>query len=103
MQALWIWLKGKNWSTHAIGATLGSFAVFVTSDPQAQRFLISLLKAHPAIAAQVIALAGIITAYKRSSTPASTVAQASVIMDKPNAPTIAQVVAVTPPPAPPAA
>jgi hypothetical protein len=101
MNAFWIWLKGKNWSTHTIAVSLGSFAAFVTADPQAQQFLISLLKTHPAIAAQVIALAGIITAYKRSSTPASTVVQADQIMESATPPTHTEIAAVTPP-APPA-
>jgi hypothetical protein len=97
MNAIWTWLKGKNWSTHAIAVSLGSLAVFITTDSQAQQFLISLFKTHPAIAAQIIALAGIITAYKRSSSKASTVAQANMIAASDNPPTQTEVLAVTPP------
>jgi hypothetical protein len=95
MNALVAWLRSKNWSTHAIVVSLGSFAVFITSDPQAQQFLVSMLKAHPAIATQIIVLAGIITTYKRSSSPAGTVAQGIIVAAGTNPPTAAQVNATT--------
>jgi len=91
MNTLTAWLKSKNWSTHAIGGTLLSIAVFITSDVQAQQFLVTLLKAHPAIASQILVLAGIVVAYKRSSSAAGTVAQSNAIMEGVNPPTTSQV------------
>jgi hypothetical protein len=96
MTALLAWLKSKNWSTHAIGISLASIATVIVSDQQAQQFLINLFNTHPAIATQIIALAGIIAAYKRSSSKAGTVAQANTIMASPNPPTASQVQAATP-------
>lgn len=97
MNALWTWLKGKNWSTHAIAVTLGSVATFIVSDQQAQDFLVNIFKTHPAIATELITLAGIIVTYKRSSTAASTVAQSNAIQASDNPPTATQVKAAPPP------
>lgn len=95
MNALVAWLKSKNWSTHSIAIVLGSIATFISADPQAQQFLVSLLKAHPAIATEIIAFAGIVVAYKKSSSAAGTVAQAKVIEASANPPTPEQVAAAT--------
>ena len=97
MGGFWIWLKGKSWSTHAIGGGLLTVATIIFTSQQAQQFLQTMFVAHPVIASQIILLAGIIVAYKRSSTPASTVAQATEIMASDNPPTQTQVLAVTSP------
>ena len=90
------WLKSKNWTAHTVAAFCISAAIFISSDSQAQQFLLDLLKAHPALAADVILLAGLIAKYSHSSSPAGTLAGARAVMDEPNTPTPAQVNAADP-------
>ena len=100
MNTILAWLKSKSWSTHSIAIVLASVATFITTDQQAQHFIVQMLKTHPAIATQIIAFAGIIVAYKHSQSPAGTVANAEQIMTSPNAPTSSQIEAATIPAAP---
>jgi len=91
MAAFIAWLKSKNITTHTIAALGISAAGLITFDPQVQQFVLTLLKAHPALAGDIIILAGIVAKYSHSSSPAGTVANAKAIMALPNAPTAAQV------------
>ena len=74
MNWLIAWFKSKNITTHAIAAFCISAAVFITSDPQAQQYLLELLKAHPALATDIVLMAGLIAKYSHSSSSAGTVA-----------------------------
>ena len=70
------WLKSKNWTTHAVLALALPAAGIITFDPQAQQLLVDLLKSHPALAADIILLAGVIAKYSHSSSQAGTLANA---------------------------
>ena len=85
------WLRSKNWTAHTIFALAATAAGIIASDQQVQQFLGDLLKAHPAAAAQIVALAVIIAKYSRSSSDAGTLAKARAVNDAPNAPTTAEV------------
>ena len=91
MNWLIAWFKSKNITTHAIAAFCISAAVFITSDPQAQQYLLELLKAHPALATDIVLMAGLIAKYSHSSSSAGTVANARAILANGSAPTTAQV------------
>lgn len=85
------WLRSKNITTHAVAGFLVVIATIITTDPQVQQLLIALLKAHPAIVADVVLVAGIIAKYSLSSSPAGTLATARDIKASPDTPTRAQV------------
>lgn|SRR5208283_1745283 len=91
MNVIIAWLKSKNITAHAIAAALITAATIIATDSQVQDFLANLLKAHPAIAAQIVALAVIIAKYNHSSSAAGTLARARAITANGDAPTAAQV------------
>jgi hypothetical protein len=74
----WIvaWLKSKNWTAHTVFALALPAAGIITFNPQAQQLLVDLLKTHPAFAADIILLAGVIAKYSHSSSLAGTLATA---------------------------
>ena len=90
------WLKSKNITTHTTGALLIAVAVLVSTDTQAQQFLTDLLKDHPAIATQIIALAVIVAKYSVSRSNAGVVSAALTIAAGQNPPSRADVNAATP-------
>jgi hypothetical protein len=85
------WLKSKNWTTHTVGAACISAAIYISASQQAQQFLLDLLKAHPALAADAILLATLIAKASRSSSPAGTMAAARAIRADGDQPTTKQV------------
>ena len=93
----WIaaWFRSKNITAHTVALLAASAAGLITFDPQVQQFLVTLLKAHPAAATDIILLAGIVAKYSRSSSPAGAVANAKAIMANGNAPTAAEISAAT--------
>ena len=91
MQVIVAWLKSKNITAHTVCAVLIAAAGIIASDSQVQDFLGNLLKAHPAAAAQIVALAVIVAKYSHSSSPAGRMATARAIAANGNTPTAAQV------------
>jgi hypothetical protein len=91
MIILLAWLKSKNWSTHAIGAGLVTIFTIISTSQQAQQFLVTMFQAHPVIASQIVLLATIVVTYKRSSSPAGTVAQSKAIMASDDPPTATEI------------
>ena len=91
MNAIKAWFLSKNITAHTVAAVLVSAAILISSDQQVQQFLVDLLKAHPALAADVLLLAGIIAKYSRSSSAAGAMATARNIAAQPDAPTSSQV------------
>jgi len=73
MNAIVAWFKSKNISSHTIAAALVSVATLIVTDEQVRSFLVQALISHPKIAAEVIAVAGIIFKYSRGSSPAGAV------------------------------
>lgn len=97
MNAIIAWFKSKNITAHTVAAAAVAFATLYSTDEQVRDFILTLVKGHPKIIADLGLAVGIILKYTRSSTPAGTVAQAKVIEASPNPPTPAQVAAVLPP------
>lgn len=96
MSNLLAWIKSKSITSHSIAVVLIAIATLITTDDQVQQFLVSMLQAHPAIAANIILFAGIILKYSRSTSDAGAVAVSHAVMAQPDAPTAAQVIAATP-------
>ena len=67
MNALLSWFKSKNISAHTIVAFIVLVAGAIVSNQQVRDLLIENLKAHPKLLSEIIAIAGIITTYKQSS------------------------------------
>jgi hypothetical protein len=86
------WLKSKNISSHTVAALLISAAGLIVGDQQIRDFLVGALASHPKAASTIIALAGIILKYTRSSS--STGAAQNVLADAATPPVA---VVVTPP------
>ena len=95
MTNLIAWFKSKGWTAHAVFAACIAAAGIIGADTQVQQFLAGLFANHPAIAAQIIALAVIIAKYTHSSSAAGTLANARNIQASPDAPTASQVDAAT--------
>jgi hypothetical protein len=71
--AIVAWFKAKSITSHTVAAAVISAATLISTDQQVRDFLISSCQAHPKIAAEIIALSGIILKYTRSSSPAGEV------------------------------
>jgi hypothetical protein len=95
MNEIIAWFKSKNITAHVLAGLAITAATVITSDQQVQQFLVAVLKAHPAAAADIVLAAGIIAKYTHSSSPAGTLATANEIKSQPDAPTAAQVDAAT--------
>ncbi len=91
MQTLLAWLRSKNWTAHTVFVLAVTAAGIITGDPDVQQLLVTLLKAHPVAASNIILLACVIAKYTHSSSPAGTMATARTIQAAPNTPTTAQV------------
>ena len=85
------WFRSKNITAHAVAVVAVTAASLITGDQQVRDFLIELFKAHPAIGADIIAVAAIVLKYSHSSSAAGTLATARVINDSPDAPTATQI------------
>ena len=88
MDTLIAWLKSKNSFTHSIGVLGGVVAVVLTDNAYGSRdALLQLFRNHPTLGSDLVILAGVIAAYKRSSSKAGTVAAAINIQAGPDAQT----------------
>ena len=85
------WFKSKNITAHTIAAILVVVAGAITGDQQVRDFLITLFQKHPAVFADLSAIAGIYLKYSHSSSAAGTIATAQTIEASPNPPTAAAV------------
>ena len=94
--SLLAWFKSKNITTHSIAAAAIFFATLYTSDQQFRDFVLSLVKTHPKIAADIGIAVGIILKYSRSTSAAGTVAAAEKVLSSNNPPSAAAVAAVLP-------
>lgn len=92
------WFKGKNITAHSVAALAIAFATIYTSDQQFRDFILTLVKGHPKIAADLAMAVGIILKYSHSSSAAGTVATAEKVMAAPNPPTPAAIAAASPTP-----
>jgi hypothetical protein len=70
MNSILAWFKSKNFSSHAVTVVLVSLAGLITYNQQVQTFIVSTLQAHPALASDIILLAGVIAKYSHSTTQA---------------------------------
>lgn len=89
------WIKSKNITAHSVAVAAIAFATLYSSDQQFRDFVLTLVKGHPKIIADIGVAVGIILKYSHSSSDAGTVAQAKVIESSPNPPTPAEVTAAT--------
>ena len=99
------WLKSKNWTAHSVLAAAIVIAGVIKTDPQVQQILIALFAHHPAVVAQIMALAAVVLKYSHSSSAAGTIANARRIATSSNPPTETAIAAATtqtlaPPPNP---
>lgn len=74
------WLKSKNLNAHATVAVILALAGLISGDPTVQTILANLFKNHPEQVTLIIAIAGVILRYSKSSTAASTVSQAQALV-----------------------
>lgn len=81
------WLRSKNITAHSIAVGAIAFATLYTTDQQFRDFILTLVKDHPKIAADLAMGVGIILKYSHSSSDAGTVANAQTIQESPNPPT----------------
>ena len=61
------WFGSKNFSSHAVFVAACSLAALITTDVQVQTFIVTTLQAHPAVASDIILLAGAIAKYSHST------------------------------------
>lgn len=73
------WLRSKNITSHTVAAFALSAAALITTNQQVQQFVLALFKAHPAVGADIVLLAGIILKYSHSSSDEGTLATAQTI------------------------
>ena len=91
------WMKGKNITTHSIAVFAGMASIVITANAYGSRdALLQLFHDHPKLGSDLVLLAGVIAAYKRSSSMAGTLANARAINDAPGTPTLAQIDAADP-------
>jgi pantothenate kinase type III len=73
MNRIIAWFESRNITSHTVAAVAISAATLISTDEQVRSFLVSAFQQHPKIASELIALAGIILKYSRSSSPAGAV------------------------------
>jgi hypothetical protein len=71
MNTILAWLKSRNITSHTITAFLVAAAGLIVGDQQVRSFLMSTFSAHPKIAAEIVAAAGIILGYSNPVGPAA--------------------------------
>jgi hypothetical protein len=67
MNSIITWFKSKNITSHTVLAGAIALAVLITTDQQAQSFIVSILQAHPVAASDIILLAGVVAKYSHST------------------------------------
>jgi hypothetical protein len=95
MNNLIAWFKAQHWSTHAILLAFGTAATIIYTDPSAKQLVLTFFKNNPDLGTTIITLAGFYVTLKSPHSDAGTLAKANAILDKPDAPTAAQVDAAT--------
>lgn len=106
MSKLWAqiaaWAKGKNITTHTVGAAILLFATAYDSTPALRNYIATVFVGYPAVVGKIGIWCANIAAgfalwrnFSRSSSDAGTVATAKVIESSPNPPTPAEVTAAT--------
>jgi hypothetical protein len=96
VNTLTAWFKSRSISSHWIAGLLIGAAGIISTDQQVQTFITGLFINHPAAAAQIIAVAGLILKYTPARSDAGVLAAARTINGSGNAPTAAEVDAATP-------
>jgi hypothetical protein len=106
--ALWgrqfaAWMKGKNITTHSVGAAIVAFAVAYNASATVRDYIGTALVGFPVVVTKIGVLSadivGAVTLwrnYSRSSNAAGILATARAVNDNPNGPTVMEVNAADP-------